>query len=312
MLLETLKLQSGLTTQALARLERTASARYKVYHIPKRDGTLRKIEHPSRELKALQRWLNVFLLQALPQHPNATAYSQGASIKGNAARHLGTQFTVRLDFKEFFPSFKETGIRKFLLNASERLGLQLTERDIRFACKVFCRNGALTIGAPTSPSLSNRMMYEFDRSVTAFAEGAGLVYTRYADDIFISSYHPNNLDGVAAAVRECIASYPYARLKLNHPKTTYLSRRYKREITGIIITPENRISVGRKSKRRIKGLVWRMGQGTLSAEEKSYLAGYLAFVKDVEPTFVESLVRKYGTKLMDAAKSGVILQQSQD
>lgn len=304
MLLETLKLQSGMTATQLARLERTASARYKVYYIPKRNGELRKIEHPSRELKALQRWISAFLLQQLPQHPNATAYSKGSSIKSNAARHLGTKFTLRLDFKDFFPSFKEAGIKKFLANASEQIGLKLTDGDIRFASKIFCRHGALTIGAPTSPSLTNRMMYEFDRSVTAFAESAGLVYTRYADDIFISSYHANDLNEILPAIRKFVGQYPYSKLVLNHKKTTYLSKKYNRSITGIVITPTNKLSVGRHSKRRIKGLIWRMEQVGLSVEDQNYLSGYLAFLRDVEPTFVEALVRKYGVKLVEAASAG--------
>ena len=303
MLLETLKLQSGMNATQLARLASTATARYKVYYIPKRDGGQRKIEHPSRELKALQRWLNAFLLQALPLHPNATAYSKGASVKLNAARHLDTKFTVRLDFKEFFPSFKETGIRQFLRQASANLDLHLDEKDIKFSSKIFCRNGALTIGAPTSPTLTNRMMYDFDHTVTLFAERKGLVYTRYADDIFISSYHPGELVEVVDTIRECIAVYPYARLRLNHAKTTYLSRRYKRTITGIVITPSNCLSVGRQSKRRIKGLIWRRDHGGISPEDQVYLAGYLAFLNDVEPTFLDSLVRKYGAKAIKNAKS---------
>lgn len=301
MLLETLNLQSGMSPSSLARFEATASARYKVYHIPKRDGTLRKIEHPSRELKALQRWLSVFLLQGLPQHPNATAYSKGASIRTNASRHLGTKFTIRLDFKDFFPSFKESGIKKFLEHASNQLNLELSQRDIRFASKIFCRNGALTIGAPTSPTLTNRMMFEFDRAVTAVCEQAGLVYTRYADDIFISSFQPNNLDHIIPSIRNIASKFPYARLRINHNKTAYLSKKYKRSVTGLVITPDDKLSIGRQSKRKIKGLIFRLKRDGLPPEDLNYLAGYLAFVRDVEPTFLASLNQKYGPNFVKFA-----------
>lgn len=301
MLLETLNLQSGMSALSLARFEKTASAKYKVYYIPKRDGTLRKIEHPSRELKALQRWLNAFLLQSLPQHPNATAYSRGASIKANALRHLGSKFTIRLDFQDFFPSFKESGIKKFLVDASDQFGLSLTQGDIRFASRIFCRNGALTIGAPTSPALTNRMMFEFDRAVTAVAEQQGLVYTRYADDIFISSFHPNKLNSIIPSIKEIASKFPYARLKINHKKTAFLSKKYRRSVTGLLITPDDKISVGRHSKRKIKGLIWRLQRDGLSQEDRRYLSGYIAFLRDVEPAFVTSLIQKYGHKLFELA-----------
>jgi RNA-directed DNA polymerase len=303
MLLETLQLQSGMSAKRLASLEKTASARYKVYYIPKKDGSLRMIEHPSREIKALQRWLNVYLLRGIPQHVNATAYSKGNSIKSNAARHLGTKFTVRIDLKEFFHSFKEAGIRKFLFDISSEYKLQLDDRDVRFAAKVFCRNGALTIGAPTSPALTNRMMYNFDHSMTAYAEAGNLVYTRYADDIFVSSYHPNNLCDVISVVKGFLGDFSYAKLKINNKKTIYLSRKYQRKITGITITPTNKISVGRDSKRKIKGMIWRFKENRLLEDEKNYMSGYLAFLNDVEPTFVDSLVKKYGKKLVSAASS---------
>lgn len=63
---------------------RTASHHYKTYAIPKRDGGTRTIEHPSKKLKALQRWLLTNVLEGLPVHPAAMAYKKGISIFDNA------------------------------------------------------------------------------------------------------------------------------------------------------------------------------------------------------------------------------------
>ena len=47
--------------------------------------------------------------------------------------------------------------------------------------------GHLPQGAPTSPMLSNLVMYDFDRSVEEIANEFGLTYTRYADDLTLST-----------------------------------------------------------------------------------------------------------------------------
>lgn len=102
MIVDALQRQSGLSRSRLLFLANSASQRYKVYTIGKRTGGQRVIEHPSRELKAIQRWLIGYLLSKFPTHKSATAYKEGASIRINALRHTNSSYTLRLDFSNFF------------------------------------------------------------------------------------------------------------------------------------------------------------------------------------------------------------------
>lgn len=192
MLIETLAKQSGVSESRLNVIANTASRRYKVYEIPKRTGGMRTIEHPSRELKAIQRWIVKTVFDLFPTHECATAYKKRASIKINAERHQLTNYTTRYDFLGFFPSFRQERIILFLSRQNVASNLGLSEQDIDFIGKIVCRKGRLTVGAPSSPTVSNVMMFAFDQSFAEFCDRRGIVYTRYADDLFLSSQAPNS------------------------------------------------------------------------------------------------------------------------
>jgi hypothetical protein len=90
MLLERLSKLSGVEVRKLRWIADTADKRYRTYEVDKRDGGKRTIEHPSRALKAIQRFLNRSCLKSLPVHDNATAYKKGASIRVNAEMHVNS------------------------------------------------------------------------------------------------------------------------------------------------------------------------------------------------------------------------------
>lgn len=202
MLIELLSKTSNIPEAKLLSLSATTSRRYKVYKIPKRSGGERLIEHPSRELKALQRWIVQAVFSLLPVHHAATAYRKGVGIRENAERHRQTKYTNRYDFASFFPSFSQVLIVRYLSEQLKLRGIELSDRDLEFVGNIVCRNGRLTIGAPCSPTITNVMMYEFDRRVFDECVSRELVYTRYADDIFISSSVPGKLDRVEKLILE--------------------------------------------------------------------------------------------------------------
>lgn len=304
MLLERLQMHTGLPRKLLERYAETASKRYRIYQIDKRNGGKRTIEHPSREIKALQRWLNRALIGGMPVHDAATAYSKGASIRKNAERHVHSRFTVRLDFKDFFPSFGGGHVVAFLADAGANPEMTLSGADLEFVRLIVCRHDSLTIGAPTSPGLTNAMMFSFDGALAEWCVDRNLIYTRYADDLFVSAAMPKSLVEVERKVTELAATFPYANLELNREKTAHLSRKYNRSITGLVITPTEQISIGRDKKIRLKSDIYAYSKGELPREEQSSTAGMVAFVRGVEPTFYDTLLRKYGRETIESLQTG--------
>jgi RNA-directed DNA polymerase len=69
MIIEKMAIDLCLKTSFINSLARGASHAYKTYTIPKRGGGERLIEHPSKQLKALQRWYLEYVLPGFPVHP---------------------------------------------------------------------------------------------------------------------------------------------------------------------------------------------------------------------------------------------------
>ena len=184
---------------------------------------------------------------------------------------------------------------EFVTEQSKTIGMELSERDLEFIGNIVCRNGRLTIGAPSSPAITNAMMFEFDRRMHEECQAKGLVYSRYADDLFISSLGPGQLDGLEKIIVKNKRGIPHLRLRLNHQKTALLSKKYRRVITGVVITPQHTLSIGRRRKREIKALIYQWVQGSIEPESLNYLKGLFAFAIDIEPEFEARLIEKYGS-----------------
>jgi len=80
------------------------------------------------------------------------------------------------------------------------------------------------------------------------------------------------------------------------------TRKYKRFVTGLVLTNDNKVSIGHERKRRIHAALYRESQGRLDYQQRARLAGLLAFVNDVEPAFLARLEEKYGPELIQELK----------
>ena len=190
----------------LMRIIVTAPARYKQYTIPKRRGGVRMIAQPSRELKAIQRYILQTKLSQLPIHEAATGYVKKKNILQNAELHKDNRVILKLDFTDFFPSIKVNDWNRFI--STKRPGFIESEdrfvyRNVLFWGQRSITPKCLSIGAPTSPALSNILLYDLDAALTRAANTARVVYTRYADDITVSG-------ASIEAVRETLKNSPAA------------------------------------------------------------------------------------------------------
>lgn len=303
MLVESIALRTKVPTEKLLRIASNASRRYHEFPILKRDGTERIIAHPSRPLKALQRFLARNIFGQAPVHFAATAYVKGASIRENAERHASSRFTVRLDFENFFPSFDDASVSEFVKSLSIERSIPISERDIRFICKIVCRDGVLPIGAPSSPRITNAMMHEFDARVSEFSETSAVIYTRYADDIFLSGNDSELLMRCVGQVRQLVTEHRIPALRLKESKTLYLSKASHRSITGLVITPDGAVSLGRDRKREIRTLIYLALNGKMRPEKYSYICGLIAFSYGVEPEFIRRINLKYSINVMEWIKN---------
>jgi RNA-directed DNA polymerase len=94
-------------------------------------------------------------------------------------------------------------------------------------------------------------------------------------------------------------------LRINEDKTVLATRRYRRQITGLVLTLDDRISIGRERKRELRAALHHFSLGKLSEKQIVHLAGLMAFVRDVEPEFFVRMEKAYGTAIFDGLKQAV-------
>lgn len=297
MLLEFLSNKLLLETDYISNLAFTASVRYKKYLIKKKNGGVRLICHPSKELKALQSVLHEDILSKLPIHDCAFAYRKKINLSLHAQQHVKAKYLLRMDFKKFFESIKFADIKQFINDHKEYLSSNWVDSDTNLLCQIVCYNRSLTIGSVTSPVLSNSICYELDVLLENICHSKNVTYTRYADDLYFSTDTPNILRTIQKEVTEQIKCLKYpSKLKINSQKTHHCSRKNRINVTGLVISNDGKVSIGRDKKRKVRTMIFTWDQ--LNSVDKSYLAGFLSYCISVEPEFINSLCTKYGSDLI--------------
>lgn len=274
---------------------------YKSYVIDKKDGGKRLIAQPAKETKYVQRMLMDTLFSRLPVHDCASAYKDGASIKKNAERHKSNQYISKFDFVNFFGSIKLRDISAHLIDV---FGDELSERAINDISRVSCIKHktaselCLSIGAPSSPVLSNSVMYIFDSIIWGWCQERGVEFTRYADDLTFSSNVKGLCSEIESHLNLVLQELPYPQLSINSKKTIHVSKKNQRRVTGLVLSNDGNVSLGRERKRLISSMIHHYVHGKLSEAETMHLQGLLGFAEDAEPLFVSRMRGKYGILVM--------------
>lgn len=284
----------------------TAAYRYKLHYIEKRHGRgKRLIAQPTAEIKLLQHWALEKYVNHLPVHKAATAYRLGISIKDHASIHADNRYLLKLDFQDFFPSILG---KHFLMHLKSHASI--VDDDANLLMRLLFRfdrevqDYVLSIGAPSSPAVSNTIMYDFDNKLTNYCRRHDIVYTRYADDLALSTSKPKVLNDAFDFVRRFCSDMPYPRLQLNDAKTVFTSKKHRRQLTGLILSNDGKPSLGREKKRLIRSMAHHFSLGELPEDQILHLRGLLAFAFSIEPLFFSSINRMIGDEAFHRLMKG--------
>ncbi len=297
-LLNLLNLEFPLGQDNILSFSRTAPHRYKTYEILKKDGiSTRKIAQPSKEVKLLQRSAIKILESNFPVHYSAFAYVKNRSIKQNAITHQNSNYIFKTDLSNFFNSITPL----IFLEKIKQNNIILSDKNSQLITHLFFwkenRNDSLklSIGAPSSPFISNFIMFNFDEKILEICKKHNCEYSRYADDITISSrknfFELNFTSIITALLNEEFKG----NMKLNTKKTKYISKAYHRNITGITITNDHNISIGHRKKRLLSAKIHHFKNNKIKNQSDILkLKGELAFAFYIMPHLREKFENKYG------------------
>jgi RNA-directed DNA polymerase len=237
---------------------------------------IRMIEAPCPHLKQAQRALLNRILSHVEPHQTAMAFVHGRSIAMNARRHHGAFRLFKTDIRSFFPSITAAAVMSML----ERHFVHLTQEVKKEIVDIVTLDGRLPQGAPTSPYLSNLVMFEFDERCHWFCNRLGAVYTRYADDVSISSSDSDILEKLEVIVRDGIHAMG---MELHAKKTRHYDPSQRKTVTGLDIGNVS-LRPPRAFRKKAAALV-RMAIKYPNRMERHRcrIIGHLAFWYDVDP-----------------------------
>lgn len=288
----------GVSAQVVRRIATGAPYMYKKFRLKKRGrDEYRWVAQPAREVKALQRAIVKFFHAKLPIHARATAYIDGASVAKNASLHRNASYLLKMDFSDFFGSIQIGDIRAFVKAA---LGGQASDVELDLIAKAVTwhmeggKPLALCIGAPSSPFFSNAIMYGFDEFIDVQCQRIGICYSRYSDDLTFTADSREKLLEVESLVRRYLSENTSPRLLVNERKRVLVGRTSSMRITGVHLSTQGDVTVGRIRKRGVRAGVDRFVSGDLNAAAVLKLRGEIAFALDVEPGFAALLYQWYG------------------
>lgn len=202
-------------------------ARYKRKEVPKADGSSRTVYSPSRLLRRIQSRINsrLFRQEGMLHWPSYIFGSIPNQANGKdvdprdyiacARRHSGARSLLKVDVKDFFDNVTQhlveeifAKVFKYPPNVCEALS------------NICCHDGRLLQGALTSSYLASLAFHDVEGKVVERLSYKRLTYTRYVDDITVSSRDPMaNFDFALSIIKGMVESKD---LPLNAAKTAII------------------------------------------------------------------------------------------
>lgn len=286
--------------------------RYRKFAIQKKKGGHRIIMAPYRDLKFIQKWIAVNILDKVPLTDSAMGFVKGKSIIDNANVHKGARLVLKIDLLRFFDSITERrvyGVFKklgYLTNLSYSLAKictlkqdldywdELDETELEtFNSIIKNRQAVLPQGAPTSPVIANILACNLDKRIEGLADKKRFKYSRYADDMTFSISETGSLPSLDI-IYKIIEQEGFF---VNTKKTKYFARGQKQYVTGLTVTDSENVHVSKKYRKDIfKHLYYCRKHGVdnhLSKNKKKFakvtklkfhdwLYGHICFIHSVD------------------------------
>lgn len=290
-----------LSKYTLYQLSEKSEFQYKKYTVAKKNGGTRTICQPNKNLKGLQAWILVNILNRLKVSESCKGFEKGGSISDNALPHFGANCILNIDLSDFFGTVSDIQV----YNVFKSIGYNNLISTI-FTNICTC-DSSLPQGSPCSPKLANLITWQLDKRIQGFVGKRGITYTRYADDLTFSGLHPANVIRILPVVKIIIEDEGF---RINESKTRIAGASRSKKVTGLIIS-NNKIGIGTKKYRILRSKIFHLTKkkNQNDIELINHVNGWISFLKSVDKQryrrilkYVEKLQKEHPNTLIQQIK----------
>lgn len=283
--------------------------RYNYFKLKKRNGTFREIMSPAKDLKYIQKWILVNILEKYPLIDSCKGFRKNMSIYSNAKVHENSDIILKVDLLKFYDTITEKRVYGIFKSMGYAKNLAISLAKITTAkhrisyWEDFDQNAKAILsklvnekpsilpqGAPTSPMLANIAATKMDFRFEELSKKMSFNYSRYADDLTFSI----NAGGKLPTLKFITKIISEEDFFINNDKVSYMKRGCKQYVTGLTTT--NGVNVSKKYRKIISEHIFYCRKfGVSSHLEKrskdfpnynsmkfySWLYGHLCFMKSI-------------------------------
>lgn len=270
-----------------------------VVHDPRRPTKPRSVLSAHGPLRELQsRLYRHILLPRLQPSPHSHGGITERSILSNLNPHVASVFGFTTDISNFYPSIHNARVYRLFV------GRFACSPDVARICTHLCtQDRHLALGLITSPFIADQIVDDLDQRIAYLCTSQGLVYTRFVDDITISSPFDLESSGFPALVDRIVDTCGFA---LNREKEDF------GKIEGGISITKLRVRNGKPDVAReyVAELERQISDATSLAADgpfqgpfftKDQIRGRVSFVCRIRPGRRFQLWRRFQAVPWDAA-----------
>ena len=282
----------------------------------------RVVYSPSEKLKMMHRFLNKTIFDYFDYNKDIVySYRKGVSTRDAVERHSDSTFYFHTDIKDFFKFIGHAEVRKALETKVKPSPASDFLSYIDRIIELVVVDDHIPAGFSTSPVLSNVSLSDFDDNLYSLCLDEGLVYTRYSDDILISSDKDDFFDFIEMKVLNLLRDHVNSAVSINDRKTKFYKRGGNFKILGYVILPNGIVTLPKKEKDDIELMIYfyltdkdkledyflnNVMHGNAVSEGKSTLehaitkisAKLIAF-NSMDKQYISKLRKKYGNTVID-------------
>lgn len=170
----------------ILQLSRNADDSYRYVPQRKKNGEVRDTYDANEPLKRVQRKIVDRILSKIRYplylHGGIKDKEHPRSIISNASQHSGASFLILMDIADFYPSISHE-IVECIFNKCLRFSADVSAT----LAGICCRLGVIPQGASTSSYIANLVFWDTEPKLVESLQQQELTYSRFADDITISS-----------------------------------------------------------------------------------------------------------------------------
>ena len=281
--LSSLERDLGINARTLYAVSNNLGKHYRKAKLPKKSGGYRNLSVPDEVLKSIQKRIAEVLMIHMPVSRYAKAYRFGSSTLRNAKHHVGKQVVLKLDILHFFDSIRYSTVKDKVFPE------EIYAEPLRILLTMLCyHKDVLPQGAPSSPAITNIILYEFDELIGQWCRGRDIAYTRYCDDMtFSGDFEP------AEVIRFVRVELKKMGFLLNEQKTRIQRPGQQQSVTGIVVNEKLSIPTDYRRKLRQElyycrkfGIQEHLQEIGLEIPEETYrmqLLGKVNYVLQIHP-----------------------------